>query len=799
MTPEKWRIIKLTFEKATELSTVSRESFLATINDREIALEVRKMLAADHLELPEISLFKEIISTHDEEENRIPAKIGKYRIVREIGRGGMGAVYLGARDDGEFKQTVAVKLIKRGMDSEEILRRFRVERQILAELQHPFIARLYDGGMSDEGLPFYAMEFIEGEPIDRYCADKKLDEKIEIFRQVCSAVSYAHTHLIVHRDLKPSNILVMSEGVPKLLDFGIAKVLNTEAADSQTATQLGMMTPAYASPEQIKNEKVTTTADVYSLGVILYELLTGEKPYRTDGKNVLEVIEIICRSQPPKPSTIINRRLAKETSDKNYLSASETGSLRKSLRGDLDNIILKALHKEPTARYQSVEQFSEDLRRYQVGLPVSARPENLGYRLGKFIQRNRLPVVAGLLVFLSLCAGLTLAIRQTYVARLERQKAENRFNQVRLLANAVVFKYHDAIAELPGATAAREMLVRDALQYLDNLAEESEGDEELQLELAHAYFKLGDVKGKIYSANVGDSQGALQSYRKSVALYENVLRLSPDNVKAKTELIKVYDSLAFLLMRTGGGHETVALIEKALGLHQELPPSEETRRQLTDLLIRYGDTRKGFENTLREHQKAFAVVSELISANPDNTENLKQAMRVNQRIGTDYQRLGDREEKNGQADAAREYFRQSLDYHRNSFDISAKLLALEPESAPALQYYAMSSINLAESLAKNDKIGEAINLLKNAQDIIERQIERDMKNSEAKFVLSVVHETFGIIYSRAGDRAKAAESYRRSLTLDEEIYRRDPQNKEVSMRIEATKKLLKDLLEHPHK
>ncbi|HLM01849.1 MAG TPA: serine/threonine-protein kinase, partial [Pyrinomonadaceae bacterium] len=745
MNPERYQKIKKIFNQATEMSVAERNDFLENACDSDtLRREVEKMLVFADEEESEDAFEKNAFEIFNSAADaRIPEKIGAYKIIREIGRGGMGAVYEAVRQNDNFTQKVALKVIKRGMDTDAIVRRFRHEQKILATLEHPNIARFLDGGMTAEGLPFYAMEFVEGEFIDDYCRARNcsVNERLRLFRQVCSAVQYAHQNLVIHRDLKSKNILVTNDGTPKLLDFGIAKVLTPETAEEiGTATQLGMMTPAYASPEQILGKRIGTASDVYSLGVILYELLTGRKPYRINSNSQIEIEKAVLEREPVRPSSAFmrdaergtrnknpdngnfSRQIEPERQDRNPQSAIRNPHL---LKGDLDNIILKALRKDAAERYASVGQFSEDIRRYLEGLPVLARPQTFSYRATKFIKRNRIGVAAAAIVFLSLCAGITVAVWQAHRTERQRILAEKRFNDVRQLANSVVFKYHDAIADLEGSTAVREMLVGDALQYLDALAADAHGDNELKKELALAYLKLGDAQGKIYAANVGNTEGALASYQKSVALLEEVVRDAPADTKAKADLIKAYDSLAFLTMRTGGN--APALVEKSLNLYDELeklaPAGSERQMQLVELLIRYGDTRQGFENSLREHLKALAIIERLVDDDPNNPEKIRQLVRANQRIGTDYQRLGDKaKQENKPPEEAREFFRLALEYHRRMFDGTERLYALAPEKPANRRYLALAFINLSDSLVRNGHSAEALLMLGKAQVILEENL-----------------------------------------------------------------------------
>jgi serine/threonine protein kinase/tetratricopeptide (TPR) repeat protein len=784
MNKERYRKIKEVFNQAAEMAVPRRRDFVfeACADDSEMRREIEKMLdfADDAEDVLEKNAFEVFGSA---KHAKIPENIGGYKILREIGRGGMGAVYEAVRESTDFRRRVALKVIKRGMDTDAVVARFRHEQKILASLEHPFIARFLDGGMTDEGLPFYAMEFVEGLPIDDYCAAKNLsiDEKLKLFREVCAAVQYAHQNLVVHRDLKPKNILVCADGTPKLLDFGIGKILTPETEDEAgTATQLGMMTPAYASPEQILGKRIGTASDIYSLGVILYELLTGQKPYKINSRSQIEIEKAVLEFEPQKPSTVQNSKFKIQNSKFNPKSKIQNP---KSLKGDLDTIILKALRREVAERYVSVGQFSEDVRRYLEGVPILARPHTFSYRAAKFIRRNRVGVIAATLVFLALCAGIAVAVWQAYRAEQQRVLAEKRFSEVRGLANNVVFKYHDAIADLQGATAVREMLVRDALQYLDALAADAGQDHEFKTELALAYLKLGDVQGKAYAANIGDTAGALASYRKAAALLEEVVAAVPENVSAAENLVKIYDNLALLLTRAGGGEEPRQILQKALVLNERLlrldPNNAAIRRQFAELQIRSGDLETGFENNLREHLKALPLAERLVAENADNPEKLRTLVRVNQRVGTDYYRMGEKAEKENQSEKAREFYAQSLGFHRKMYEMTERLYAIEPQKSGNYRYLALAGVNLGKTLSKNGETSEALGKLEKSRAIIEEILRLDPKNSEGKFDLSIVYETFGAIHRNAGELEKAAEYVKQSIALDEEIYKSDPKKIEI--------------------
>jgi len=444
MATEHWSRIEALFQAALQRPTKERSAFLreACKQEPELLVELESLLASheqagDFLDEP-VLVSAEAVAPTEPAESLAGRRIGAYQMLREIGQGGIGVVYLAVRADDEYRKLVAIKLIKRGMDTGAIVRRFRHERQMLAGLEHPNIARLIDGGTAEEGRPYFIMEYVDGLPLDEYCRQHQLlvNERLALFRTVCGAVHFAHQNLIVHRDLKPSNILVTPSGAPKLLDFGIAKLLHPEtSAQLKTSTGLRPMTPEYASPEQVRGRPITTASDVYALGVLLYELLTGQLPYRTEGCWLPEVERLICEATPEPPSVAAGRAQALRVLDRPDQRAllphgvsswqrRAPDAVPRRLAGDLDNIVLMALRKEPERRYASAQEFSEDLRRHLEGLPVVARKDTLAYRSGKFVRRNKVAVVAATFVFLSLLTGLVATTWQAHRADQQRLRAE---------------------------------------------------------------------------------------------------------------------------------------------------------------------------------------------------------------------------------------------------------------------------------------------------------------------------------------------------------------------------------------
>ena len=448
MTPERWAQIRQIFDGALERSEVDRAAYLRVVcaRDDDLRREVESLLASHDsagtfLDKPaaSFSTTQTMISSGMDIQDYPPGhRVGAYELQKCIGRGGMGSVWLATRFDNEFKKQVAIKLVKRGMDTQEILRRFRLERQVLAGLTHPNIAALIDGGSTPDGLPYLVMEYVEGIRIDRYCEEHKstITERLKLFRDVCSAVQYAHGNLVVHRDLKAGNILVTADGVPKLLDFGIAKLIRNEfdtLAAAETRPELRPMTLDYASPEQVRGEPITTATDVYSLGVLLYKLLTGKSPYGLPARSDSALRKAICEQEPLKPSAVVltdEKAVIPEATQKIDLAHQETRDkarrrLKKKLAGDLDMIVLMALRKEPLRRYASVEQYSEDIRRYLEGRPVIARSDTFGYRAARFLRRNAVAVTAATVAALTLFGATVFELRSAASAAQRESAAES--------------------------------------------------------------------------------------------------------------------------------------------------------------------------------------------------------------------------------------------------------------------------------------------------------------------------------------------------------------------------------------
>jgi tetratricopeptide (TPR) repeat protein len=715
-------------------------------------------------------------------------RLDRYRIVREIGRGGMGAVYLAERADEQYQKRVAIKLIKRGMDTDSVLRHFRNERQILANFDHPNIARLFDGGTTEDGLPYFVMEYVEGIPIDKYCHAHGLSiiDRLKLFREACAAIIYAHRHTVIHRDIKPSNILVTSEGMPKLLDFGIAKMLQAGdgAEGLMTATGLRPMTPEYASPEQVRGEPVTTASDVYSLGVVLYEVLTGCSPYYVASHSLREVERAITEQEPTKPSTAVrdhDSRFQNRDSSNSRFTIHDS----RALRGDLDNIVLMALRKEPARRYQSVDQFSEDIRRHLEARPVLARKDTIGYRAAKFVRRNRAATAAAVLILLSLVGGLVATTWQAHRARLqeaaakaEKARAERRFNDVRQLAHSVLFDYHDAIKNLPGATRVRERLVKDGLTYLDSLASEASGDPALQRELAAAYERVGDVRGQAYSANLGDSAGAIDSYQKALRIREALVAAAPRDMQKRRDLAAIYGKIGNQLADTSEAARGIEYLRKSLALYSELTADDPSNSGLRhDLAETYNATGLALEGrddmavALDHYRKALPIYEELLAANPQDHGNRRSFSAVHENIGRALFLSND--------------VKGALQHNQKALELREALVTEDPTNADYRRLLGVSYQDNGDYQAWIKDTKAALDSFRKKLALDEHSVAADPANAQARGDLAYSCQRMGDLLAESGDYPQALRHYRRAL----EIYRKaaaDSQELGLPIRVVTT-------------
>ena len=668
-------------------------------------------------------------------------QIGQYELLRRIGKGGMGTVYSARRVDQEFRKLVAIKFVKPGLETDEIVQRFRQERQVLASLDHPNIARLIDGG-TDRGVPYLVMEFVEGTPIDDYCRARRLtvNERLNLFCTVCSAVQYAHQSLVVHRDIKPSNILVSPDGTPKLLDFGIAKVLHAEFGDhDMTGATERPMTPDFASPEQVRGEPVTTSSDVYALGVLLFELLTSGHPLRHAYKK-LGFDRAVLEVEPERPSTIASQ-LPANTVD---IPEGSPEKLRNKLRGDLDAIVLMALRKEPQRRYASVQHFAEDIQRYLHGEPVRAQRDTLGYRAGKFVRRHTAGVLAAGVAILALIASSIITFSFYRQASRERLRAESRFSDVRQLANFVLFQFDKKIIE--GTTPARKALIEKATEYLDRLEKDRGEDPAIERELVEGYLKIGDLQGNMNGPNLGDPEGARKSYEHAMRILDSARATEPMLV-AKTRV-----RLADLLGTNGSTQDAIAAYTKSMKVFEDAGPGDQQARQallttlgkLAQAQERVGD----FPSAVRSYDKMSAIAKELDDANPGSTEHL--AMAINGELRAGYLRAQMNEV------AGLPQMEHAL---RTYEDIAGN----NPNSAGARRQVAIAAALIGDVLVDSNRFREAAIRYRRALDVTEQSASQDPRNEQYQRDIPTFLARLAEAEMQSGNTSAAHDYTRRAL------------------------------------
>jgi non-specific serine/threonine protein kinase/serine/threonine-protein kinase len=646
------------FDAVVELDASARASYLDGVcqGDSSLRREVESLL--ESLESTRTAeLFPPIRRGDDPLTLAAGERIGPYTLRGEIGEGGMGVVYRATRED--VGTTVALKLVRHGrLASREHLRRFILERRVLGRLEHSNIARLLDAGVTESGLPYLVMEHVDGEPMDRYCDSHRLtvEERLALFGDVCDAVHYAHRHLVVHRDLKPFNILVTDEGVVKLLDFGIAALLEEGARGEErlTRTGLAMLTPEYAAPEQVKGEPVTTASDVYALGLLLFELLTGERPFRSESRSTPDLLRAICEEEPRPPSEVVRRLAARTGSGAEESRADAIAEARRTsharlsrrLAGDLDTIVLEALRKEPERRYRSAHELRDDIDRHLAGKPVRARGDSLWYRSRKFVRRHRAVVAASALIFTSLAAGVTSTMVQARRADLARAEAEQRFRDVRSLASALVTDVHDAISDLPGSLPVRATLVTRALEHLDQLYEQASDDAVLQREIAAAYVELGLVQGNPTAANLGDLAAARASFERALGIAQTLVAEDPSDHAARHTLALAHEKMSDALAWGGNVQAGVEQARSALEQWEYLatadPASASAVRAVATSHTKLGDflgnpnlpNLSDGAGAVREYERALALLQTVQADSANEWATRRMVALVRERIAS---------------------------------------------------------------------------------------------------------------------------------------------------------------------
>lgn len=843
MTPERWQQIRAVYEEAAALVLADRAPFLDRVctGDFELRREVESLFDYEDqagsvfLRKPAVDLMGAAVAEAPV-TSRIGRRFGVYRILEELGHGGMGEVYRGARVDGQYDKQVAIKLVRSGYDSSAILEHFRHERQILASLDHPNIARLLDGGTTEEGTPYLVMELIEGLPIDEYCNqhDLGIAERLQLFLQVCSAVQYAHQRLVVHRDLKPRNILVTTEGVPKLLDFGIAKILDPSAGVETTLVR--PMTPEYASPEQIRGEPITTASDVYSLGVVFYRLLTGRSPYRVNAHNPTELARAVLEFDPERPSTALLRPslskslLLRAPGPRVRTERSASQKIQRVLKGDLDNIALKALRKEPDLRYTSVEQLADDIRRHLQGLPIRATQGSWNYRAAKFAKRHKIAILATLMFTLAVLVGVAATIREARIAHESEGRAERRFEDIRQLSDWLLFEVHDSIRDLPGSTPARKLIVQKSLEYLSRLAKDSAQDVPLQRQLANAYERIGLVQGDPEGSNLGDINGALDSFKKALTIRLAIVSSPSKNTADLIALSASYRELCAIHARyLGEIGRALEYCNDAVRVAEELqkaePQNPAARMELAQVYAATG-TVYGQGSTsgnagdsyaaLEDHRKALALIQDLARSHLGDMElsswqgrlslltaddlfetgHVSEAIPLYQQatrtfedltrrssspsygssLDLAYQRMGDMLLVAGR-------FQESVGYYRKQLDVDTRLVAGDPENMLFRISLAASYATYGHGLWRAGHVAEALTSFRHGFAELAQSKQNDAR---AKGLETILQRWMAGALDKRGDMEGALQNYRAAEAADRRVCESDPKDVEDCLDLAGT-------------
>jgi len=788
ITPGDWQRVKEAFHSAVELDPDQRRSFLDEFrgSEPELYRELESLLAHQQ---PTVEVFDDetlLLSglVHDEQVPWEGRRIGAYQVVTKIGEGGMGAVFQAIRVDDHYLKNVAIKVVRASCATQPYLQRFRGERQILATLDHPHIAHLLDGGATEDGLPYLVMEYVSGLPIDEYCDQQRLSiqDRLKLFLKVCSAVEYAHQKLVIHRDLKPANILVTAEGEPKLLDFGIAKLLDPELyfqTIDADGTNAWPMTPEYASPEQVRGEQITTASDVYSLGVVLYRLMTGHAPYTLPRTGMAQWARVILETEPERPSTIVEKasELAGPHGSSRPAKPDEIAQargtrahvLRRSLSGDIDNVVLMALRKDPARRYASVEQLANDIRRTLEGLPVSARPDTITYRVGKYARRHRVLVAAAALVVLSLTGGMFASLRQARIAEQQRAVAEQRFNDIRNVSHDLIFQIHDSIQFLPGATPARKLVVQSALRYLNTLSKDAPDNLSVQQEIASAYEKIGDVQGGIGAANLGDTAGALDSYSKALEIRRRILSVKPHDSDTRDGLAQSYQRIGRIFMDMGRYDEAVQIAQSHLELSQQIaadaPDNRKARSRLAMSYDGVGDTLSAlgrWDECIKNYEAASQIYKSLADSSSKPEVNRSNWALERRKIG------GILEARGAVAPALVEY--------RQSLAVDRELASEDPLDAYRARDLSIDYTNLGDALLKTKDINGALQNYHQALSIDRRLMAADPSDASSRYYMVSDSYRLGDALLKASRLTEAVAQYKLAASLAEKNAHSDPEN-----------------------
>ena len=741
MNSDQWARISAVFQDACERPPDDRERWLsAHCDDAAVRAEVLAMLRTydtdpDFLEQP-ADARDALSGVH------AGRRLGPYLLVTEIGRGGMGVVYEARRDDDEFDRRVAIKILPAWSGS-DLASRFRLERRMLAGLDHPGIARLLDSGVTSDGTPYFVMPYVDGRPIDAWAREHQADisRRVVLIEKVLDALGYAHQNLVVHRDVKPANVLVTADGEPKLLDFGIATLLTADgqAAAGTTRTGHHTFTTEYASPEQIRGERVTTASDVYSVGALLYLLLSGRRPYDLTDQSPFEAMRIVCEVDPPLMSTVAD------------------GKSRQALAGDLDAIVAKALRKAPAERYRTVAEFAADLGAWRAGRAVSAVRQSFTYRAARFVRRNRVAVAAAAAITIALAGGAVATAWQARIAAEERDKAQNRFKQVQEFSRSLLFDVHNALRTVPGATESRRLLLDRAVQFLDGLAADADDDDDLQLELAAGYQQLANVQGNGFSENVGDTAAALASLAKAAGLVDAVRERQPDNLDALIRAVGVNFDLAAVRDERGDA-EAAPSQARHESLVRELEARASTARSAAVVAKGYSDVgrfrtdRGDFDGAEAAYREAVRMFDAFPGERP--AANVRNHAFALKRLGAVLLRAN-------KYDESEQRYRQALALDEESIRL---------DGGPETRYditFTLSDLALVQSRRGN--WSDAVTMWNRALEVRQAAVDADPKNTRAIAGVATILGRLGGAAREQKDPATSVAKYREELVVRDHL------------------------------
>jgi serine/threonine protein kinase len=743
--------IEALFTALSARPVAERDQALREIADVPIRERVAALLAA-HDRLAANDPDDEVVTGAS-----IGDRIGVYRLVERVGTGGMGDVYRAERADGLYQQQVAVKITRALVGDPDLLRRFSTERQILASLHHPNIVGLLDGGALPSGQAYLIMEYLQGEPLTHYARRVRLplDARLRLFAAVCAAVQHAHQHAIVHRDLKPANILVGGDGVPKVVDFGIAKLLEAPAgAQATVALWPGPMTPNYASPEQLRGLPVTTASDVYALGVVLYELVAGARPYDTEGQTLDRVIEMVVHSEPPRPSE------ANGSSD-------ALPYPRARLRGDLDAIVLKAMSKDSSARYPSAAELAADIERWLAGDPVLARARSSAYVLRRLARRHRALVATAAVALLAVLAALGVAAWQWQSARSAQLRAETRFRDVRQLANALIFKIHDAVSTLDGSTAVRRTIVDEAIQYLERLEQDADNDPTLLLELAAAHRQLGAILGNPSVANLGDRPAAITQYERARQLL-SPLAGTNDHIDVAASWVNINLGLSSLHYSQGQSDKSIAIAREMVAFVEAYaarnPASPRVDRLKGQALFALASA-EPMRDSIATWERTLAHYEGMLAAAPAEADNQRNVALAAKYLG-------------GRLETLRDYAAARTHYAR-ALELDAGRLAAAPDNRSVQFDAAISYSNVASAAQAVGDLAAAGPLFEKSLALRRALAESDPNNMQAADRYAYLLARVAGFHLDNGAPAAALASAREAVSRFEHLHQRFPDQMSV--------------------